>query len=298
MLPQYELIRMIFCRVIELTLRFLALASILMTFVVILVSQLPNAFALQQVAGQIDLDVSPGQISEFQWGLLSDSNRSTEIHLRAEGDGSQFLSLPTSVILEPGKYYWVNVVVSIPQNHPGGIQLKPSLFAKELGEGGGATVLNIQMQKVLTLTISPNPDSLFKTVLRDYPHTVTIGEEQVEIRVQSSADVDELSFDDGRKELSFRITEQAPSGTTAVHVGSLLKGPYTIRVDDMELTEHEFVSPEEGSIQVEHSRGTHYFSIIGTSVIPEFSLHILIVSSIFAIIIAGRVLNRSLSVVR
>jgi hypothetical protein len=276
---------------------FMVFVLVLIMFSVFLIWSPLAAFALQQVAGQIELELSPGQTSEFRWGLLSDGDRNTEVYLRAEGAGSEFLSLPSSVILEPSQYYWIDVLVSVPQNHSGGIQLKPSLFAKELGDETGTTVMNIQMQKIVTINISPNPDaSLAKSVLlRDFPHTIRIGDEQFEVLVQSSADVDEFSFDKDRKELSFRIIEQAPSGTTAVHVASLLNGPHTIAVDDTELTGQQFVSSQDGSLQIEHSQGTHYFSIIGTSVVPEFSFHVLIVASILAIITTARALNRSSS---
>lgn len=279
------------------TFRFAVLGLVLIMFSVFLIWSPRDSFALQQVAGQIELELSPGQTSEFRWGLLSDGDTNTEVHLRAEGAGSEFLSLPSSVILEPGKYYWVDVRASVPQNHPGGIQLMPSLFAKESGEVGGATVVNIQMQKFVTMKIASNPDAtLAKSVLlRDFPHTVRIGDEQFEILVQSSADVGEFLFDKDRKELSFRIIEQATSGTTVVHVASLLKGPHTVTVDDMELTGQQFVSSQEGSLQIEHGQGTHDITIIGTSVMPEFSLHILVVASILAIITAGRGLNRSSS---
>jgi len=120
-----------------------------------------NAYALRQVAGTIELEINPGESKSFEWGLASDDpNDITTIHLRAEGDGSEFISFVVdSLNIEPSKTIFILVTISIPADYPGGITLSPKLYAAEFGESGGATVMNIQMLKIPVIVIALNEDS-------------------------------------------------------------------------------------------------------------------------------------------
>lgn len=116
--------------------------------------------ALRQVAGKIIVDIKPGQSDTFQWGLASDeANKITTVVFSAEGDGSEFLSFQETLDIDPKKFEYITVTVSIPADYPGGITLEPFLFATEYGEEGSATQLNIRMLKIPTLNIAPNDDS-------------------------------------------------------------------------------------------------------------------------------------------
>jgi len=120
-----------------------------------------DAYALRQVAGQITVEIKPGETKSFEWGLASDNqNNITTIHLRAEGDGAEFISFVNdSINMEPSKTIFIPVTVSVPQDYPGGITLSPKLYATEFGESGGATVMNIQMLKIPMIIITLNEDS-------------------------------------------------------------------------------------------------------------------------------------------
>jgi len=119
---------------------------------------LGSSFGLQQIAGKLEAVVSPGESTIIEWGLISDNpSKTISVDLRSEGPGSEFLSFPEKVQLEPRQVKFVQVTVSIPDNHKTDIVFNPSIFAVEKGEEGGPTVINIQMKKILTITIPPQP---------------------------------------------------------------------------------------------------------------------------------------------
>lgn len=136
----------------------------------------PHASALQQVAGKVELVLAPGETRTFRWGLVSDIDEAAELGLRAEGAGSEFIALPRTVDLAAKGSVYVAVNVTIPAEHPGGITLKPVVYATQFGKPGGPTIINLQMQKTLTVTIEPNPDASFRTLeVKSFVQEVTIG---------------------------------------------------------------------------------------------------------------------------
>lgn len=279
-----------------LKIHFLVLGTALLVILALPISDM-RAWALQQVAGEINTSVEPGGMSSFQWGLLSDSEEQIQIQLRAEGEGAEFLSFPNSVVLEPGKLYWVTVNVTVPGNNPGTLELQPSLYATELGEQGGTTVINIQMQKVVKLNILPNPDTSLASkslpAFTDYLETVKIGEEEIQLLVQSSSEVSDFVFDEAEKKVSFRVSGAESTGSTIVSIGSILTGPYTISVDG-DMSSYESMVSDNGSqesIRISHYQNVHDITITGTSVVPEFSIPILIVAATLTIAIASRPLR-------
>jgi len=123
-----------------------------------------NSSALQEVAGKIVLDIKPGETKTFQWGLVSDSDTTTTLGLSAEGKGAEFLFLPKSVTLDPHQIVYVQVNATIPNNYPGNVTLTPAMDATEFGQTGGATVINIQVKKFVTLVIATNENPQFRIV--------------------------------------------------------------------------------------------------------------------------------------
>jgi len=121
-----------------------------------------NSAALQEVAGKIEVDIKPGETKTFQWGLISDSDATTTLGLSAEGKGAQFLFLPKSVTLDPHQFVYVKVNATIPNNYPGNVTLTPAMDATEYGQTGGATVINIQVKKFVTLVIAANENPKFR----------------------------------------------------------------------------------------------------------------------------------------
>jgi len=123
---------------------------------------LADSAALQEIAGKIDVEIKPGETKTFQWGLVSDSDITTTLGLHTEGKGAEFLFFPKSVILDPHQIVYVKVNATIPNNYPGNLTLTPAMDATEFGQTGGATVINIQVKKFVTLVIAPNENPQFR----------------------------------------------------------------------------------------------------------------------------------------
>jgi hypothetical protein len=137
---------------------FFVIAALILVPIVLI-----DSSALQEVAGKIDVAINPGETKTFQWGLVSDSDVTTTLGLSAEGKGAEFLFLPKSVTLDPHQIIYVKVNATIPNNYPGNVTLIPAMAATEFGQTGGATVINIEVKKYVTLNISPNPNPEFKS---------------------------------------------------------------------------------------------------------------------------------------
>jgi len=122
-----------------------------------------DVYALQQVAGKITVEIKPGETKSFQWGLISDEDNPITVGLSAIGSGSEFLSFEKSITLQPKQLIYANVTVTIPQDHPGGRDLTPSVYATQFGEQDGSTILNIQMKKIPSIIIAENDNPEFRT---------------------------------------------------------------------------------------------------------------------------------------
>lgn len=117
-----------------------------------------DVYSLRQMAGIPEVTVYPGGAEEFTWGLVSDSAEyDTIVNIKAEGQGSEFLIYPESVLLEPGVTEYVTILVEIPDDHKGVTSYSPSLFATEFGEKGDAVVINISMEKKVNITVTKPP---------------------------------------------------------------------------------------------------------------------------------------------
>jgi hypothetical protein len=116
--------------------------------------------AIQQTAGKIDFELQPGQTSTMQWGFVSDSDEPFALTLRAEGVGSELLSFPKMVLMEPHQFVPVNITASIPSDYQNNVKLTPVIYATQFGEKGGSTIINIEMKKNTTIKIgNPPPDA-------------------------------------------------------------------------------------------------------------------------------------------
>jgi hypothetical protein len=259
-----------------------------------------EAQALQQVAGEIIVTLRPGETEAFRWGLLSDSDQQTRIELRAEGEGAEFLSIPNSVTLEPETFYWVDVNVTIPAYHPGSMEVQPSLFATELGKEGGATVINIQMQKIVQLRILPNPDPSFtgksQLLFRDYPQVIAIGGNQVNLLIQSASEISDFNFDQASKKVSFQVSG---GESTVVEISSVLDGPYAVSIDGDRSVIYESSVSDDGreSIRISHDLNTHTITITGMSVVPEFTLPLIMLATVLMLMIASQIFGSRIATV-
>ncbi|GEM_PF-4283945 len=132
--------------------------------ILLLITGANASYGLQQAAGKIVAQLKPGETKTVQWGLLSDNkNNVTTVELKADGKGAEFLSFPKTVLLNPGQLEFINITVTVPSNFTQNIELNPSIYATEFGEKGGATIMNIQMEKVLTIRIGNPPEAIAPT---------------------------------------------------------------------------------------------------------------------------------------
>jgi len=138
--------------------------------------------ALQQSADPIVVDIKPGETQHVTWGLKSDNeNEIIHVDMKAEGDGSEFLSFRKTLELEPNQpILWTTITVNIPEDYPGGIELTPSLLATTFQPMEGQISFNIVMKKTVYLNIAPNDDpSLWvnwETIKNDEVNVVTKSE--------------------------------------------------------------------------------------------------------------------------
>jgi hypothetical protein len=125
-----------------------------------------QSFGLMQVAGDVVVEVKPGETKPFAWGLLSDKqNETTTIELSADGEGAEFLSFPETASLGPGELKQIQGNVSIPADYQvptNGTELNPTMRAVEQSNIGDQSsnasgmILNVQMAKVLSIVVSAN----------------------------------------------------------------------------------------------------------------------------------------------
>jgi hypothetical protein len=260
-----------------------------------------QAFALQEVAGVIEVSIAPGSSSSFQWGLISDSDQPSVVQLRAEGAGSEFITMPSSVALDPGKLHWVNVTVSIPGYHPGSVKLQPNLFATELGKEGGMTVINIQVLKRVQLQILANPEQpaakALEVGLTDFSQNILLGDKQIKLSVMSSGQISAFEFDPDSKALSFSYAGNSDDEIIYIAANSILDGPYNVSTDGKSQAYEESVSEgtNAGMIAIKPQKGTHDIVIMGTRVVPEFPFSLILVALPVVLSIAAARGRRSLN---
>ena len=141
--------------------------------------RITQIYALQQVAGQIVVEIKPGETKTFSWGLLTEKNEPSIVNITADGIGAEYLSFPENITLtSSGQITSVPVNVSIPLNYTGVKELNPSMRATEAGEEVGATIINIAMAKTLCVIIAQNSatanENLTDLELKNYTQNVIL----------------------------------------------------------------------------------------------------------------------------
>lgn len=115
--------------------------------------------ALRQSVDEIIINIKPGETQTARWALASDEeDKLTTVELSAEGEGAEFLSFEKTIDIEPQQFVWTVITVTIPEDYPGGIELKPKLLATKLGSPLGDIIIEIAMAKIVNLNIAPNDD--------------------------------------------------------------------------------------------------------------------------------------------
>ena len=222
---------------------------------VILITQ---SYALQQIAGDIVVDIKPGETKTFTWGLLSEKSQSSIVNITADGIGAEFLSFPRNVTLAGGgQVTYVPVNVSIPSNYTGAKELTPSIRATQAGEEVGATIINIAMSKVLCIAITENNtttaanQNITDLELKDYTQNITVHDDDgsggnqsiVTIPIESTSNITEFGFNETAHQISFKASGDAgTNGTTIIYVGQVLQEPYTLLVDGIPSTDFDIIT--------------------------------------------------------
>ena len=259
----------------------LIIAGIALVLVLVMsISIVPRANGLQQVAGKVELIMTPGETQTFRWGLISDIDEEAELGLRAEGAGSEFITIPKTVDIGPKQSVYVSVNVTIPAEYPGSVTLKPVVYATQFGKPGGPTIINIQMQKTLTIIIEANPDSRFTTPeVKSFVQEIKIGGgSDIQMSIESSSEISEFTFDEQERRISFTVSGMAgTNGTALIPISKVLEGPYNVMIDEEPVTDFETIENDtsgETSIKITYSHSVHTVTITGTNVVPEFPLAI------------------------
>jgi hypothetical protein len=233
--------------------------TVLVLSLSLLLSIIPNvitimqSYALQQVAGDIVVDIKSGETRTFRWGLLSDKNESSTVNITADGIGAEFLSFPENITLTArGQITYVPVNVSIPSNYTGAKELNPSIRATEAGEEVGATIINIAMAKVLCVIIAQNntttanqdfEDLQFKRYTQNVVARDHGGNQSITIRIESTSNITEFSFNETKNQISFKASGDAgANATTILYVGQVLQEPYSLVVDGIASTDFDIIT--------------------------------------------------------
>jgi hypothetical protein len=125
--------------------------------IIILIASLMIAspvYALQEIAGPLEISVPIGGTSSAKFGLINDENETITISLRAEGDVAKYLSFPATVDLEPNKIVYTDITAKIPADYDKSLGGNITGYLYALQEGKPGTVqVNVQMMKSITILI-------------------------------------------------------------------------------------------------------------------------------------------------
>ncbi len=261
-----------------------------------------KSYALQEAAGNIVVNINPGETKSFQWGLVSDTNKTITVGLRAEGKGLEFLSFPSAVTLKPNQLFNVDVSVTIPAGCAGGLEFRPYLFATEAGEKTGPTIINVQVLKVPTIVVGKNTNSnlvdkdcTLDIPLKRFVEPVSMNGTSANLVIESSSEVSNVIFDgEGKRILFHVIGTNGTVGRSIVHVGNILGPPYSVLVDGRGRTDFEtFTNTTSGEsyIKIDYHHSEHDIIITGAMVVPEFSQYVVPIAtsgSIGVLLVLGK----------
>jgi hypothetical protein len=169
----------------------------------------------------------------------------------------------------------------------------PAEFDADVGKYDAA-IDSLQIQGAVDATIPtttpPDDGSMDDGEMESTTKSVMVGEESVDVTVQSASTINSFALDEASKTLSF--TADGTGDSTVVSVGSVLEGPYTVMVDGTAATNVQESTDASGvtTLTVPHASGAHQITITGTQVVPEFPIAMLgIVGALVAIVsLAGR----------
>ncbi|RMF28740.1 MAG: hypothetical protein D6752_07120, partial [Candidatus Nitrosothermus koennekii] len=97
-------------------------------------------------------------------------------------------------------------------------------------------------------------------------------EEETFVNIKTNSDINDFSFNEEDKSISFNAEgEENTIGIAEVYLDNVLKGPYTVIVDDKPIP---FIDNETGVTFI-YTHSLHKIKIIGSEVVPEFPITVL-----------------------
>lgn len=254
---------------------YLFLIGLIQTAIPTIITQ---THALQQVVGRIVVEIEPGEMKPFKWGLLTDKDEPNTVNISATGIGAEFLSYPKKVDLTPGEIKNIQANVSIPFDHPGGARLNATMLATEAGErgntSGSAGIINIQMGKPVDIAIGENPFEGFRELIpRIYTEKVQVANRELSMPIESTSNITGLSFDENERMIRFNATGYpGTNGTTLIYLSNILEAPYFITIDGEAFTDFDSVTNSttgESGIKITYPHDSTHdnFTIAGARVI-------------------------------
>ena len=185
---------------------------------------------LGQTAGETIVNIQPGETQTVEWGLISIKEDTIQVSLRAEGEGKELLTFPETLDLFPNEWTFIDITISIPEDHPNDVKLEPAVFALDEGKKGGGMAINVQMMRVVTILIG-NP------VIAEELETVEAEETQTAITEE----------EDGPGEFILQTEEEQEGGgcliSTATFGSELAPQVQMLR----EIRDNKLLSTESGS---------------------------------------------------
>ena len=126
---------------------------------------------------------------------------------------------------------------------------------------------------------------------------VMVDNKPYDIEIVSNSRVMDFSFSEDNKQISFKVeAKDGSEGFSRLYIGEVLEGPYTVTIDGKPLDDVMPVEDKtngETSVDLIYEEGVHDITMIGTQVVPEFSLLILaIFATAVSLIFATRLMPR------
>ena len=130
-------------------------------FIVSLSDHMLIAEGLSALATKINFEMNVGETQVQIWNVINNIDEKGWVEFYATGPGSEFLTFNKVVEFEPRQNKDVEIIASIPKDHPDNIEYKPEFFALKRGdplaEGITGAQVNIQLKKVISIKIGDNP---------------------------------------------------------------------------------------------------------------------------------------------
>jgi len=165
---------------------------------ILIIPLIPHVNAFSQTGVDAIVKIQPGESFVYPWGLKSDfDDFSVVVTLRAEGEAANLISFPESVELLPGEWIPVDLVVTIPKDHPNDVYITGDVIALMKGKGEGSTVFNIQMQKPFKIFIG---DPVIEKAAAQEEPTSEMDEERLQELQEENQRLQELLEEQQRAE--------------------------------------------------------------------------------------------------